>query len=232
MMTEKQVGELGSELGQFYTRGRLIRTTSASIISKESLRDVDNDGKSAVLGARQYSAISRLEKNDQESIAESHEQELEVPESRSIWQASRKDKTVFIFLILREFTSYTAFSLLPPFFPAEAESRGISTTVTGWIFAIHPLLQFAAAPIAGKLIPYFGGKYMLIIGTLVVGISTVAFGCVDFLPRSIDTKWFVAACFLIRIVLAAGNSMAVTAVYAITTYTFSGNPATALVTFS
>ncbi|CAL1534923.1 unnamed protein product, partial [Lymnaea stagnalis] len=46
----------------------------------------------------------------------------------------RRKKLVVVFLVLSNFFVGCGFSLLAPFFPQEAEKKGVSNTVTGLIF--------------------------------------------------------------------------------------------------
>ena len=52
-----------------------------------------------------------------------------------------KEELLFLTLLASSLFTYMTFSLMGPLFPAEAEAKGVSYTVQGWIFAIYALTQ-------------------------------------------------------------------------------------------
>lgn len=46
----------------------------------------------------------------------------------------------------------SAYSLISPFFPPEAEDKGVSSTVVGLIFGSYELVIFATSPIYGSIV--------------------------------------------------------------------------------
>ncbi len=52
-----------------------------------------------------------------------------------------KEELLFLTLLASSLFTYMTFSLMGPLFPAEAEAKGVSYTVQGWIFAVYALTQ-------------------------------------------------------------------------------------------
>ena len=57
-------------------------------------------------------------------------------------------------------------ALLAPFFPMEAESKGASTSYSGFVFGVYSLAAFIFSPIFGKYGVKISPKYIYIIGAL------------------------------------------------------------------
>ncbi|XP_037091068.1 MFS-type transporter SLC18B1-like [Pollicipes pollicipes] len=102
--------------------------------------------------------------------------------------------------------------VLVPFFPSEAERRGVSQSLVGGVFAVYAFTQFAVAPLVGKLIPVLGASRVFHLGLGTAGASTLVFGLLDYIG---DPNGFMAACYLARVVEAIGTAAFITASYTI-----------------
>jgi len=58
-------------------------------------------------------------------------------------------------LACANFFSTIAFSCIAPFFPREAQKKGLSTTEVGVIFGIFELVMLVVSPLLGKYVSYF-----------------------------------------------------------------------------
>ncbi|XP_064025415.1 MFS-type transporter SLC18B1 isoform X5 [Pogoniulus pusillus] len=74
------------------------------------------------------------------------------------------------------FSSMICYSILGPFFPAEAEKKGASNTIVGMIFGCFALVNFLSSLILGNYITQIGAKFMLVSGMFVSGCVTILFG--------------------------------------------------------
>ncbi|KDR14079.1 MFS-type transporter SLC18B1-like [Zootermopsis nevadensis] len=114
-------------------------------------------------------------------------------------------------------------SLQAPFYPAEAERKGVSASEYGLVFGIFELVSFLSSPILGKYLSYIGPKFMLNSGIFIASTCSILFGLLDLVPKHVD---FIALSFTIRIVEALGASAATTAAFAITASVFPDSVAT------
>ncbi|XP_046578554.1 MFS-type transporter SLC18B1-like [Haliotis rubra] len=135
----------------------------------------------------------------------------------SFKKLDHKKKLTFVTLAFVNFCACTCFSLLAPFFPREAESKGASQTVVGFIFGCFEFVIFVSSPIFGTFLTRLGPKFVFISGVFVCGSCSVLFGLLD---RSPSGTIFIVMCFLCRSVEALGCSAFITASFAIVAYSF------------
>ncbi len=82
----------------------------------------------------------------------------EIPPNRSIslfgkeYDMRGPEITALVLLSLYSFLNYLYFSLLVPFYPGEAKSKGMSQTNVGTIFSIFQLVQLIFTPLFGKYV--------------------------------------------------------------------------------
>ncbi|XP_047590203.1 MFS-type transporter SLC18B1 isoform X3 [Lutra lutra] len=117
------------------------------------------------------------------------------------------------------------YSILGPFFPKEAEKKGVSNTVTGMIFGCYALFDLLASLVFGKYLVQIGAKFMFVAGMFVSGGVTILFGVLDQVP---DGPIFIAMCFLVRVADAVSFAAAITASFSILVKAFPNNVATVL----
>ncbi|XP_064025412.1 MFS-type transporter SLC18B1 isoform X2 [Pogoniulus pusillus] len=123
------------------------------------------------------------------------------------------------------FSSMICYSILGPFFPAEAEKKGASNTIVGMIFGCFALVNFLSSLILGNYITQIGAKFMLVSGMFVSGCVTILFGVLDKVPSG---PVFISLCFLVRAMDAVGFAASVTASFSILAKAFPNNIATVL----
>eukprot|EP00744_Colponema_vietnamica_P009219 GILI01013133.1.p1 GENE.GILI01013133.1~~GILI01013133.1.p1 ORF type:complete len:607 (+),score=112.54 GILI01013133.1:132-1952(+) len=103
------------------------------------------------------------------------------------------------------------FSVLSPFYPMTAESKGVSQIVIGAIFSCFAFINFLASPVFGYFARHIGRRNMILFGMLMEGISTVGFAFIDHLP----VNWFVGVSFLIRVFQGLGTAATNTATFSV-----------------
>ncbi|XP_018587230.1 MFS-type transporter SLC18B1 isoform X3 [Scleropages formosus] len=92
---------------------------------------------------------------------------------------SRHQVLTLISMASVNFCSMICYSILGPFFPNEAEKKGVSQTVIGLIFGCYALCNLVASLILGKYIVQIGPKFMLTSGLFVSSVCTILFGSID-----------------------------------------------------
>ncbi|KAK2182164.1 hypothetical protein NP493_364g01085 [Ridgeia piscesae] len=120
-------------------------------------------------------------------------------------------------------------SIPAPFFPEEATRRGLTATETGLVFGVFCLTLCVASPVFGKIMPSVGVRWLALVGQFVVGLSTIVFGLLHYIPLTDGSPVFLSCCLLTRIVLAVACAAINTAYFAIAAETFSDNQAVVFV---
>ena len=116
-----------------------------------------------------------------------------------------------LFLIsLSLFLAGISLSLLSPFYPSEALSKGVSVTQSGLVLGSVFITTIIFTPIFGKYIDVLGARKFLILGCFVVGVGNISFG---FLESVQDTQLFFALSIVIRVITAIGESAVAPAAY-------------------
>jgi len=146
--------------------------------------------------------------------------------SLSVRTLSRRQTLILFCLALTELTSQMCLSIMAPFFPSEASDKGVSSTLSGWIFAVFSLVQFAVSPLYGRLIPRYGSRLLIVTGQFLGGSCIILFGFLDRIGTADNNATFIAYCFVIRIVLAIGCTACTTSGFAITAIIFPNHIAT------
>jgi MFS family permease len=60
-----------------------------------------------------------------------------------------------ISLALVDFISFCSMSIMAPFFPREAAEKGLSETLSGFVFSFYALVMFLTSPIFGKIVSIY-----------------------------------------------------------------------------
>ncbi|KAI1305225.1 MFS-type transporter SLC18B1 [Halotydeus destructor] len=113
-----------------------------------------------------------------------------------------------------------AFSIMAPFFPKEAERKGLSPTVAGLIFATQPFFVAVGSPVAGVLIPKYGSKLMIVPFMGISGVCIIAFGTLTYVDESL---LFAILCFIVRAIGAISAAMVFTANFTVQCQLFPDN---------
>jgi len=146
--------------------------------------------------------------------------------SLSIRTLSQRQHLILGCLAMAELTSQMCLSIMAPFFPSEANEKGVSNTLSGWIFAVFALVQFAISPLFGRVIPHFGSRLLIVTGQFLAGGCILLFGFLDRVGTADNNAAFIAYCFVLRIVLAIGCTASTTSGFAVTAAIFPNHIAT------
>ncbi|KAF4521169.1 hypothetical protein B566_EDAN011619 [Ephemera danica] len=134
------------------------------------------------------------------------------PRATGFSQFDRSQKLVFLSLALVDFVSFCSMSIMAPFFPKEASSKGMSNTVSGLVFSFYAFVMFISSPLFGKVLPLVGAKFMFMSGMFLAGGCSIIFGLLDKIG---DYTTFAVYSFLVRGTEALGA-----AAYSTASYTF------------
>ena len=95
-----------------------------------------------------------------------------------------------------------------PFYSYEAHLRGLSNAAASTVFSYYALSQLLAFPVMGWLAPRLGVTRLYLIGLLLAGLTTVAFGLLTYVDHPTP---FLAACLVVRAAEAVGTAATMTA---------------------
>lgn len=109
------------------------------------------------------------------------------------------------------------YSLQAPFYPAEAEKKGISSTQYGFVFSVYEVSIFLSSLVSAKFLQDFGTKFILVCGLFLEGASCFAFGFLDSID---DGDTFLTLSFILRIMEATGQASAFTAIITVCSIKF------------
>ena len=126
-----------------------------------------------------------------------------------------RQRGLLIGLTVVSFLDGSLTAIMVPFFPVEAARRGVSQTVISGVFSCFALTQVLLYPLVAPLALRFGVTRLYNAGIATAGLSTVIFGTLYHIPGGIG---FITACFVARMVEAAG-----TAAVAACSFTIIGN---------
>ena len=94
-------------------------------------------------------------------------------------------------------------SLLSPFYPKEALSKGVSVTESGFVIGSVFISSIVFTPIFGKYMQVYGARKTLLFGFVVIAIGNISFGFLEEVKNK--TAFFVLS-ILVRIFTAIGES--------------------------
>ncbi|KAH3844710.1 MFS-type transporter SLC18B1-like [Dreissena polymorpha] len=147
-------------------------------------------------------------------------------EGLSIWTLSREQKIIIATTSFVDLLMFLSISIMAPFFPEEALSKGVSDTLSGWIFGTSPFVQFLVSPFIGKLIPHTGVKFMFLAGMFLFSGCTVLFGALTYVPTDHGNGAFIALAFCLQVFKSVGTACASTASFTLLIHTFPDNVST------
>ncbi|XP_014247756.1 MFS-type transporter SLC18B1-like [Cimex lectularius] len=142
------------------------------------------------------------------------------PQPSIICKFTRQQILALLTLTLAEFISFASMSVMAPFFPREAAEKGMSTSVSGFVFSFYAFVVFATSPVFGKILPAVGAKFLFMAGMFLAGGCNILFGV---LPLMENYATFVFYCFTIRTLEAIGASAYSTASFVFVVEIFPEN---------
>uniref|UniRef100_A0AC34RRF3 Major facilitator superfamily (MFS) profile domain-containing protein n=1 Tax=Panagrolaimus sp. JU765 TaxID=591449 RepID=A0AC34RRF3_9BILA len=179
-----------------------------------------------------YGALQLKKSTPEEEDDEDEEEEDSSPDSSSTSEDSSvtrfsdltgKQWAAVGMLAIANLCSTVAFSCIAPFYPGEAQMKGLTTSEIGVIFGVFELVMFVTTPILGKYMALLGSKKVFTFGILFTGVTAIAFGLLNLLPEG---RIFFWASLGIRCAEALGDASFVTSSFVISAKSFPGRIAT------
>uniref|UniRef100_A0A4W3JBL7 Solute carrier family 18 member B1 n=1 Tax=Callorhinchus milii TaxID=7868 RepID=A0A4W3JBL7_CALMI len=172
-----------------------------------------------------FAVINTFSNQNTQDIAERSDIDLQHENPRESTKMTRYQIFTLVSSASVNFSSMICYSILGPFFPKEAENKGVSDTIVGMIFGCFAFFNLVSSLILGKYIVQIGAKFLFVVGMLVSGCCTILFGLLN---RAPDGGIFIALCFIIRSVDAIGFAGSMTASFSILARAFPENVATVM----
>ena len=94
-------------------------------------------------------------------------------------------------------------SLLPPFFPDEAKSKGASLSQSGFVFGVFSLAGFISSPFFGKYGGNVSPRFLYIPGSFAIAACTLVFGTLHFID---NLSLFLCLSYFLRTILGMANA--------------------------
>ena len=73
------------------------------------------------------------------------------------------------------FSACTIYSVLAPFYPPIAISKGMTTKGVGYLFSLYAIVAFCFSPVSGKVMNKIGRKNVLLIGGTIESLGMLIF---------------------------------------------------------
>ncbi|OMJ70297.1 hypothetical protein SteCoe_31764 [Stentor coeruleus] len=78
----------------------------------------------------------------------------------------------------------SSFTIIFPFYPGIADSKGIDLWLVGLIFSMNPIIKLFVTPFLGKLMFKVGRKTIVISSTVLTGLSMLVLGPIEYCDRT------------------------------------------------
>nr|CAD7394226.1 unnamed protein product [Timema cristinae] len=148
------------------------------------------------------------------------------PVTAHIRHFTRSQKLTLTSLALVDFLSFCSMSIMAPFFPKEASAKGMSESISGFVFSFYALIMFLSSPLFGKILPRVGARFLFMSGMFIAGSCNILFGLLVYINQY---EIFTLYCFLVRGMEALGASAYATASYVFVVEVFPDNIGSVLV---
>lgn len=107
--------------------------------------------------------------------------------------------------------------MIAPFFPIEAQRKGVSLPMIGSIIGIYSVAVIINSTIMGKVMLFFGRSNITTMGLLFMGTSMIGFALSHYIE---DKFWFITVTMLIRFTQGLASSSIQTSVYSMITIVY------------
>mgnify|MGYP006290146143 CR=1 FL=1 len=71
-----------------------------------------------------------------------------------------------------------AIAIVGPFFPPEAEKKGVDINIVGYIFSIYPFCFVIVSLIIPQVLQYYSKKRVFVVGSIIYALSVIGFGLI------------------------------------------------------
>ena len=129
------------------------------------------------------------------------------------------DSSAF-FLLLTIFCNTTIYGLASPFLPVELENKGVSSGMTGMVFAIYAVTSVISSFFWGKYLDKVGHRFVISGGVLLMASAIATFGLIE----KLDDKNLVLAMALgLRSIQGVASGMINTACFSFIAQSYPEN---------
>ncbi|CEF69096.1 MFS-type transporter SLC18B1 [Strongyloides ratti] len=177
----------------------------------------DYDSYKDVSGSIKKIEQVKEDKIDDDSVSNKSQKSIKLKD------LSKKEWIIIVMLAMSNLCSTIAFSCIAPFYPLEAQQKGMDKFETGIVFGIFEFMMFITTPIMGKYMVLIGSKRMFSGGLLTTAFTSLAFGFINYIPAGSFFFWISV---LLRVVEAIGDAAFVTSSFAIAAKCFPNHIAT------
>ncbi|CAL8093269.1 unnamed protein product [Orchesella dallaii] len=131
---------------------------------------------------------------------------------------------IFGVFVGTNFLAGMVYNMKGPFYPQEAESKGVTPSQYGFVFGIFEFVKVFASPLYGKYMNQLGTRKIFLGSLYIVAICSILFGLLDEIS---DATTFLVCSLALRVVEAIGSSGYSCALFSIIAHEFPGSVATA-----
>lgn len=78
----------------------------------------------------------------------------------------------------------SSFTIIFPFYPGVADSKGIDIWLVGLIFSMNPIIKLLVTPFLGRVMFKIGRKTVVILSMILVGLSMLVLGPIEYCDRT------------------------------------------------
>uniref|UniRef100_A0A0N4ZKY1 MFS domain-containing protein n=1 Tax=Parastrongyloides trichosuri TaxID=131310 RepID=A0A0N4ZKY1_PARTI len=143
--------------------------------------------------------------------------ECQTIDHSSLKELKIKEWIVVFILVFANAISLMVFSCITPFLIDVGNSKGVSLTMLGIVFAIFNFCGFITSPFAGRMISIFGVRSIYTLGMILLSIGTLLFSGTNLTTSG---TWFFISTLTLRIIQSIGNTLMFTTTYAIAAQSF------------
>jgi MFS family permease len=111
-----------------------------------------------------------------------------------------------------------AIAIVGPFFPPEAEKKGVDINVIGYIFSIYPFSFVIVSLTIPKILQHYSRKRVFIVGSVVYALSVIGFGMIVLL----DDQMFLIMALMCRSIQGGSNAAVYTTAYSVFSMEYEG----------
>jgi MFS family permease len=100
--------------------------------------------------------------------------------------------------------SNSAYAIIAPFVPFEAQKKHVDQTWIGYVFSVYSVAFIICSPFFSQLIKSQGRQKLISIGMLSMGLSFIAFGLLSFIE---SRETFIAGMLIARFMQGFSSSL-------------------------
>merc|ERR1711970_1237305 len=94
---------------------------------------------------------------------------------------SKRQLFALLTMLLLYFADFAILSIMEPFLPSEAKSKGLSPAMNGLIFSIYSFVIVVMSPVYSTIIPIVNPRTLYLIGISLNVFSNICFGMIHFI---------------------------------------------------